>query len=206
MSKTVFSKTRIAGWEKHLSSSFPQLDADEVFYAACKILTTELVSVDDRGNRMIGTHIRKNILPGYACYRALLNSGADSTHAISFVEAELCRSVQRMSRLCHRLSNKKSAYSLVKTVLRLALSFAYPKEGWSIQNKQLSRRSVYFEMTTCLYCEELKKRGALELCPAFCQTDHASYDPLAPSVVFTRKSTLAGGGEVCDFCFTQSLL
>lgn len=58
-------------------------------------------------------------------------------------------------------------------------------------------------MTTCLYCEELSKRGALELCPAFCQTDHASYDPLSPSVVFTRKTTLSTGGDVCDFCFTR---
>lgn len=203
MSKNVFASSRIAGWETRLPNDFPMLDANAVFDCACKILTLELSSVDDRGSRMIGKHIRKNILPGYACYRALLDNGAQSAPAINFVEAELCRSTERMSRLCRGLSRKKYAYPLVVRILRLALRFAYPKEGWKIQNLCFSERFVSFEMTTCLYCEELKKRGALELCPAFCQTDHASYDPLSPSVVFKRKATLAQGSDVCDFCFER---
>lgn len=201
MGKNVFHKTRIAGWEERLCDTFPTLDAGTVFQSACTILSCELSAVNDRGNRMIGMHIRRNILPGYACYRALLNAGIDSQSAVAFVEAELCRSVQPMSRLCHRLSDKRWVYPLVTVALRFALRRAYPKEGWTIQNQNLSNQSAYFEMTTCLYCEELKKRGALELCPAFCQTDHASYDSLVPGVVFTRNTTLAEGGEVCDFCF-----
>lgn len=83
MSKNIFSKTRIAGWEAHLPAAFPELDAEKVFTDACAILKQELSSADDRGNRMIGMHICKNILPGYACYRALLDSGVDSALAIA---------------------------------------------------------------------------------------------------------------------------
>ena len=206
MNKNIFRKTRIASWEARLHDTFPTLNADAIFDRACTILHDELHSINDRGNHMVGVHIRKNILPGYACYRALLDSGVDSGLAAAFVEAELCRSVQRMSRLSHWLSDKKATYPLVVRALRLALYYAYPKEGWIVQSKQFSDQFSSFEMTTCLYCEELKKRGALELCHAFCQTDHASYDPLAPGVIFTRKTTLAQGGEVCDFCFARGKL
>lgn len=203
MNRNVFRKTRIDGWENRLPAAFSALDAEAVFQSACAILHRELSVVDDRGSRMIGRHLRRNILPGYACYRALLDAGIAPPSAVSFVEAELCRSVQSTSRLCSRLSDKRWVYPLVKVLLSAFLRHAFPEQGWTIQNQHISDQSVYFEMATCLYCEELAKRGAPELCPAFCQTDHASYDPLAPGVVFTRKNTLARGGAVCDFCFAR---
>lgn len=49
---------------------------------------------------MIGVHLKKNILPGYACYKALINSEIDKKIAIDFVERLMCDSAQRMARLC----------------------------------------------------------------------------------------------------------
>lgn len=135
MQTDVFDRTKIAGWETRLGSAFSNIDAEKTHARACEILARELGCVDDRGNRMIGVHIRKNILPGYACYRALLDNGADSASAVAFVEAELCRAVQRMSRLCRKLSHRKCAYTIVKATLKLAFRFAYPPQGWRIQKR-----------------------------------------------------------------------
>lgn len=48
-----------------------------------------------------------------------------------------------------------------------------------------------------------KNKSAFELCPAFCDSDHISYDPLAPKIVFKRSGTIAYGNKVCDFCFEK---
>lgn len=81
------------------------------------------------------------------------------------------------------------------------MQLGFPKEGWTVVTHEKSKQRMRFDITTCLYCEELQKRGAIELCSAFCQTDHTSYDPLTPGAIFKRNGTLAKGNKLCDFCF-----
>jgi len=85
----------------------------------------------------------------------------------------------------------------------LAKKFGYPKEGLTVELLEKSKQRIRFNMNSCLYCDELEKRGALELCPAFCQIDQAAYGPLSPAIVFKRETTLAKGGTHCDFCFER---
>jgi len=201
LKKDVFSKTRIRSLKIELDKQF--LYSDKIYHMACRILTNEINKMDDRGHKMVRNHLKKNILPGYACYKALINSGIDKKDAYDFVERLMCNSAQRMGNLCKLLSRKKYGYNLFLGLFKLGLMFGYPKEGWTIEWIEQNNQCIRFNITTCLYCEELEKRNALELCTAYCKTDHVAYDPLAPSVIFERKGTLAKTGTKCDFCFRK---
>ena len=201
--KDVFSKTRIPYIAQAMKDSFPDKDIVSIYRDACAILENEIKCMNDRENIVVGSHLRQNVLPGYACYKALVNVGIPQEQAIDFVELEMCKAVERLAKLCRYLSTKTYAFSVFKLALTLGMKFGYPKKGWTSQTIENSKNKVYFNITSCLYCEELKKRNALALCRAFCQTDHAAYDPLAPSVIFERKGTLATTGVKCDFCFRK---
>lgn len=200
MNNNMFSKTLIPNIKSTLNEKFGE-QGNAIFTVAEQILSAELTTVDDRGNKIIGKHIRNNILPGYAYYKALLNAGVPNTQAIVLVEQEMCKSAERMGNLYSKLNNKSYAYPLFQMLFSLGMKFGYPKEGWTVETLEKSKERIRFNINSCLYCEELEKRGALELCSAFCQTDHTTYDPLSPAVVFKRETTLAKGGTCCDFCF-----
>ena len=103
--------------------------------------------------------------------------------------------------MCGMLSNKSYAYPLFKALFSIGMKFGYPTEDWTVEQFEKSKERIRFNMKSCLYCEELDKRGALEPCPAFCQTDHTTYNPLAPAMVFRHENTIANGASHCDFCF-----
>lgn len=159
--------------------------------------------MNDRGNKMIGKHISRNILPGYACYRAMLDAGICSSEAVEFIRTELYRSVEHMARFCKRLSSKKYTYGIIRFLMRAVLKYGYPKLGWTAVMLENNKERIRFDMTSCLYCEELKNHDALELSTAFCYTDVVSYAPLAPAVMFIREGTLAQTDVKCDFCFEK---
>jgi hypothetical protein len=129
--------------------------------------------------------------------------GISDAEAFEFVKRVLCETTEGMARLCKRFSTKGYTYGLVRFIIKAFMSYAYPSEGWNTIMLESSKERVRFDMTTCLYCDELKRRGALELCPAFCYTDVVSYSPLAPAILFIRENTLAQTGVKCDFCFER---
>lgn len=201
-----FTTTRLPDLSKSLTSVYGNDRGDRIFTAAESILCAELASVNDRGNKMIGKHIRRNILPCYACYRAMLDAGICSSEAVEFIRTELCRSVERMVRISKRLSSKKYTYGIIRFLIKPFLKYGFPKQGWTTIMLEKNKERIRFDMTSCLYCEELEKRGALELCPAFCYTDVECYGPLAPAVIFRREGTLAQTGVKCDFCFKKGAI
>lgn len=197
----VFKKTRLPNLMDTLIVLFGEIKGRFYYNRAVTILEQELQNIDDRGNKTIGKHLRTSILPGYACYQALIECGLAWEVAFAIVEKEIADSALPMRKVSEIVSELPFAYVLFKLVIKPMLKHSYPKEGWTINWKEFSRDRVYFHITSCLYCEELSKRDAQALCPAFCNSDHVAYDPLAPRVIFQRKWTLAAGNELCDFCF-----
>lgn len=199
----VFKKTRLPNLMDTLIVLFGEIKGRFYYNSAVTVLENELENIDDRGNKAVGKHLRTSILPGYACYRALIECGLSSEVAYAVVEEEIAKSAARMRKISEILRELPFAYSLFKLVMKPIMNRGYPKEGWTTIWKEYSRDRIYFHITSCLYCEELSKRDALALCPAFCNSDHVAYDPLAPRVIFQRKWTLAAGNELCDFCFSN---
>lgn len=203
---SAFATTCLWDLSKSLTATYGNDKGGKIFNSAESILCEEFLRVNDRSNKMIGRHIRRNILPGFACYRAMLDAGICGPEAVEFVRTQLCRSAERMERLCKRLSSKKYAYGLIRIIIGGALKYGYPKQGWTVAILENNKERIRFDITSCLYCEELQERGALELCPAFCDTDVVSYGPLAPAVIFKREGTLAQTGVKCDFCFENGTI
>jgi hypothetical protein len=201
--KKRFKTTCLPELYKSLTEAYGCEKGCRIFNTAEKILDFELAAADDRGNKMIGKHLRRNILPGYACYRAMLDFGISNIEAVGFVKGELCKNAVRMARFSKRMSSIKHIFALFRPVMKAVLSYGYPKKGWTMTFLENNKERFRFDITSCLYCEELRKRGAPELCPAFCYTDVVSYAPLAPAVLFKRQNTLAQTGVKCDFCFER---
>jgi hypothetical protein len=202
----IFSKTRLPDLQYRLSESFTNKSPNKIYKRACDILKYELQNTDDRGSEVVRKHLDKNILPGFACYKALIEVGIPKEQAVNFVQEEMCKSAQKMGDLCEKLSTKSYVYSLFYFLFGMVMKFGYPKEGWKIEKVEKSKKRIRFNMNSCLYFEELQKRGVSELCIAFCKTDNIAYDPLAPNVVFIRENTIANGADHCDFCFENGQL
>jgi hypothetical protein len=162
--------------------------------------------MNDRGNNVVRKHLSYFILPGFAIYKGLIESGINSDETFDYVRNELNKIAACEGKLMKKFQNFPFAFEILRLVHKPIIKYGFPKEGWTVIWKENSSKRISFDMTSCLYCEELKNRDAFELCPAFCAIDHVSYDPLSPKIVFKRSGTLAQSGKsVCDFCFEKGV-
>lgn len=202
--KSVFSKTVLKKLEQSLTLAYGSEMAPQIFERATSILKYELDHMDDRRNKAIRKHLSAFILPGFASYKALKDSGIDSDEAFDFIRRELNKTAEREGKIMNKFQSFPLFFGLLRLIVKPIIKYGFPKEGWTVTWKENSSKRISFDMTSCLYCEELRNRNAFELCPAFCETDHVSYDQLSPNIVFKRAGTLAQPGKkVCDFCFEK---
>lgn len=87
--KNPFSKTVLKNLDQSLASAYGSKKANLIFENASWILNTELSKMDDRGNKSVHKHISDFILPGFACYKALKESGVNSEESFDFVSKEI---------------------------------------------------------------------------------------------------------------------
>jgi L-2-amino-thiazoline-4-carboxylic acid hydrolase len=204
--KSVFSKTGLNNYEQSLTLAYGKEKATLIFDRATSILNCELNHMNDRGNKAVRKHLSAFILPGFAGYKALKESGIHSDEAFDFVRKELNKTASRKGKFMNKFQHFPFAFEILRLAVKPIINYGFPKEGWTVIWKENSSKRIAFDMISCLYCEELKVRNALELCPAFCETDHVSYDPLSPKIVFKRDCTLAQPEKkVCDFCFEKNM-
>lgn len=197
----LFKKTMFDKLEESLILDFGADKAAVIFSNASLILHQELETINDRGRKAVRKHLSENILPGYACFKALQDEGLDSKSAIDYVDKILTIKAKRVGLTMGKVGKLPFAYTLFRSVIKPIMKKNYPSEGWTIRWLENSKNKVAFEMKSCLYLEELTARNAAELCTVYCQSDHIAYDPMAPGVVFKRTGTLAMGCQVCDFSF-----
>ena len=197
------SKTFLKNLEQSLVPVYGKEKATLISDKASSILNSELCNMDDRGNKAIRKHLIDFILPGFAYYKALKESGINPDEAFAFVSKELYKISERSGNFMRKFKNFPLAYGILKLFIKPIMKYGFPKEGWNVVWRENSSKRISFAMNSCLYCEELKRRNALELCPAFCESDHIAYDPLSPVIMFKRTGTLALGNKVCDFCFEK---
>lgn len=199
----IFSRTRFPGLKESLIEKYGANVGGQVYRAAAEIYANELAQMDDRGSKAVRWHLRAVLLPGYACYKALMAAGADAGAATGFVAEEIRRAVDRVGPLMRAFRRLPFAYGLLRLAVKPIMKHGFPKEGWTVTWREAGRKRVVYHIHSCLYCEELEKRRAFELCPAFCLADNLAFAPLAPRIVFKREGMLSEGKEICDFCFEK---
>lgn len=198
-----FSKTVLKNLKPSLASKYGSEKAIIIFERASSILNYELNYMDDRGNNAVRKHLSNFILPGFACYKALKESSINSEESFDFVSKEIHKTSELSGNFMRKFKKFPFAFEILRLFVKPIIKYGFPKEGWAVIWKENSSKRISFDMTSCLYFEELKRRNALELCPAFCESDHIAYDPLSPKIEFKRSGTMASGNKVCDFCFEK---
>lgn len=201
--ESAFSKTVLKNLKPSLASAYGSEKTAMIFEQASSILNYELIHMDDRGNKVVRKHLSNFILPVFACYKALNETGLQAEEAFDFVSKELYKTSEEKGNTMKEFKKLPFAYGLMRLFAKPIMKYGFPKEGWIITWKEINSKRISFDMTSCLYYEELIKRNAFELCAAFCESDHKSYDPLSPKIVFKRSGTIAYGNKVCDFCFEK---
>ncbi|SDM61664.1 L-2-amino-thiazoline-4-carboxylic acid hydrolase [Acetanaerobacterium elongatum] len=198
-----FRKTILPNLRQALITAFSNKTGNVIYHESVRLYQEELAGMNDRNSKVIHNHLSNNILPAYAAYKILLQAGIEQSKALEFIRQEVFKSMVSPAAKMRRLGTLPFIYGLFKTLMKPVVGYGYPKEGWDIEWKEYSKTRLAFNMKSCLYCEELKKRGVPELCPIFCETDELTYNPLAPRVVFERGGTLAKGCAVCDFSYKK---
>jgi hypothetical protein len=201
--ESAFSKTVLKNLKPSLASAYGSEKTAVIFEKASSILNDELMHMDDRGNKVIRKHLSNFILPVFASYKSLKINGIHTEEAFEFVSKELDKTSEEMGITMKEFKKLPFAYGLMRLFAKPIMKYGFPKKGWTITWKENNSKRISFDMTSCLYFEELKKRNALELCAAFCESDHVSFDPLSPEILFKRSGTMAYGNKVCDFRFEK---
>ena len=127
--ESAFSKTVLINLESSLSSAFGSEKAEVIFEKVSSILNDELINMDDRGNKAVRKHLSDFILPGFACYKALKETGIHAEEAFEFVSKEIYKTAEEMGNTMKKFKNIPLAYGLIRLFARPIMKYGFPKEG-----------------------------------------------------------------------------
>jgi len=155
-------------------------------------------------NQALRWHLKKNILPGLALYRVLLqaHNGNQQAALAEVDDAFRAWTLAKSRRLLAPLRILPAPFRLFKLVLPQMMK-QFPPEGWDIAYIEDDEDQVAFNITRCFYLNTLTAYGAPELTASFCKSDDVMAECFPPSIRFIRPHTLGRGDEVCDFCYCR---
>jgi hypothetical protein len=154
-------------------------------------------------NPFLQWHLTEGILPGLAFYQVLRESGESREGALAAIDRAFASLFSGNVRKMKRLGRLPFIYPFLRRFIRPAMR-PYPAEGWSIEWIQNDKEAIRFSMKSCFYHDVLSRYGAPELTASFCRVDDLTYESMSPRVSWRRTMTIAGGDEVCDFCFARA--
>ncbi|MER5674828.1 L-2-amino-thiazoline-4-carboxylic acid hydrolase [Pseudonocardia alni] len=158
-----------------------------------------LDSEPDPGGPVLRFHIRQSIAPALAAHRVLVRELDDpvaARTAVGDLVAEQMRPVLRAAALLDRLG---PGFPAVRRLNRLLVPRLFPVPGFAVAWHRDDEQGLAFDVGTCFYLEVLRRHGAAELTPVFCDGDRLAFAAMPRSVRFARAGTLARGAPYCDF-------
>lgn len=155
-------------------------------------------------NPALRRHVTRNILPGLALYRVLLQeSNGDRQAALEMVDMALREStLVKSRRLLAPMKILPTPFWLVRLFFKIQMT-AFPAEGWDFHFTEDNNERFAFNATRCFYLNTLTTYGAPELTASFCKTDDVMAELFPPTVRFVRPHTLGRGNELCDFQYCR---
>ena len=155
-------------------------------------------------NPTLRWHLKKNILPGLALYRVLLQEyGGDQQAALAEVDdAFRVWTLAKSRLLLAPLKMLPAPFRVFKLAFNQRMK-VFPVEGWDFTFVENSDDKVAFNATRCFYLNTLTTYGAPELTASFCKTDEVMAELFPSSVRFVRPHTLGRSDQVCDFQYCR---
>jgi hypothetical protein len=148
-------------------------------------------------------HLALSVLPGAAVYHALREQGRSQDDAAGLVTDSLRAMARPRGRVIGGLSRSAWGRALFMRTASRSLR-AFPAPGWQATWVERGPGRVAFDMSRCFDLDMLRRLDAEPIAPAYCAVDDVLYGRLDPRLRFRRSTTLAKGGERCDFCFERS--
>ncbi len=156
-------------------------------------------------NPALRWHLQKNILPGLALYRVLLQEYGGNQQA-ALAEADEAFRVWTLAKnrlLLAPLKRVPASFRLFRLAFTQMMK-RFPTEGWDFEFVEDSADRIAFNATRCFYLNTLTAYGAPELTASFCKIDEVMAELFPPSVRFVRLHTLGRGDQVCDFQYCRA--
>jgi len=192
-------KSKLSFIKKDCITQFGVAEGMKIFNDASEMLTELLEEADFRNSKAVEMHMRKFILPEIAFYRAMQKNGIGKEKAYRFLDDEIQKRAQRSGKLFGAFSRLPWFFPIVKWVIKKAMAYGFPKEGWKTEWKEDNRNELALNMHSCLYMETFTKYGCPELCKASCDSDVTTFRGMEPKVLFVRTQTISGGADYCNF-------
>jgi hypothetical protein len=197
-------KGAFAGFADYSRKHLNQGHAEKVRGAFIREFGALLEGADDRGSKALARHLRTNILPGIAAYRALQSIGLSRDEAFGLLSNYMAFWAGNVAEKGRKIGRIPGFWPIFRLAVGPVMRRDYPNEGWATQWKPRRRDEAAFDISRCLYLDELASRGCRELCPLFCRNDDIIYGSMSLQMAFIRTSTLGRGGACCDFRFVRA--
>ncbi len=192
-------KSKLSFIKKDCITQFGAAEGTKIYNDTSEMLTELLGDADFRNSKAVEMHMRKFILPEIAFYRAMQKNGIGKEKAYRFLDDEIQKRARKSSRLFATFSHLPWFFPIVKWVIKKAMAYGFPKEGWKTEWKEDNRNELAMNMHSCLYMETFTKYGCPELCKASCDSDVTTFRGMEPKVLFVRTQTISGGADYCNF-------
>ena len=204
MAGDLFKNTMFGSLCRSIEEAYGRNEGAEIYREACKILAGELGKINSQSSKSEINLLKTRILPGYACYIALISSGVPSEEAVSFTEKVICKNIRQSIKKSGVIKYMPFMFGLLGIILgRMVKQYDSIYAGTYFWDER-SKNRIAFHCKKCFYYDELLRKDVPELCRAFCATDAVAAEPLLPKVVFKRNGTLATGDQ-CDFCYEKAI-
>lgn len=154
-------------------------------------------------NLVLRWHLAGYLLPGVALYRCLQAAGWPAERAATVIGAALERDTQPRRRRFERRGQRRGFFTAFGLLVRGSTPLVYPSPGWRVKWLEISRNRIAFDMTGCYYLDTLDQLGSRELTPVYCRVDDVLNAGISPELTWSRATTMATGGERCDFRFER---
>ena len=106
---------------------------------------------------------------------------------------EMTAPVKKILRFCGLWKTVPSLFS------SMTVKLFGPDAGFSAEFIEKTKMRSRFDMKVCPYWEKFRQYGCPELCRICCASDDRTYGNLHPELEWNRSTTLARGGDRCDF-------
>jgi hypothetical protein len=170
-----------------------------IYNDSSETLTKLLESADFRGSKPVEKHMRINILPGIAFYKAMQENGIEKEKAYQVFHDEIQKSVEKANGAFRILKMIPGFIAVFKWRAKKMMASDASKDLWDMVRKRDDKEELSFDIHRCVYVEILTQYGCPELCKAHCDADITSMRGLEPQVIFTRTQTIGYGAKYCDF-------
>jgi hypothetical protein len=156
-------------------------------------------------NPRVQVHINRNVLPALALYQVLVEQCGDRQRALLEVQKLLLQVLMSKGRLVMRLLHHvPDPFAVLRRAVRLVNKAAFPAPAWDMTYLVDDGQVIAFEIHDCLYVNVLAAYGVPELAQIFCQVDDALAANFPAGISWERESTLARGGQCCDFRYARA--